>query len=57
MVNPFVTKSSRQTEGAIRLDQRVGVTPASLTGAQLDAVAAGLNPQPLPPYHEEFELR
>jgi hypothetical protein len=57
MVNPFVTETLRSTEGVIRLDQRVAVAPASLTDAQLDAVAAGLNPQPLPPRHEEFELR
>jgi hypothetical protein len=57
MVNPFVTESSRQTESVMRLDKRVGVASTGLTKAELDTVAAGLNPQPLPPRHEEFEVR
>lgn len=57
MVNPFVTKPPRRTGGESSLDQRCDVASATLTDLWLGAVAGGLNPQPLPPCHEEFELR
>jgi hypothetical protein len=44
MVNVFTRDASRPDR-----DKDQAVRPAELTSAQIDAVAGGLNPQPLPP--------